>query len=40
MRRGLEAEGGEEAEVGGVEVGACRLEVVVLFVREGDIAEP
>lgn len=36
---GLEAEGGEEAEVGGIEVGAFRFEVVVLFVRERDAAE-
>lgn len=32
MLEGLEAESGKEAEVGGVEVGACRFEVMVFFV--------
>ncbi len=39
MFEGLEAEGGEEAEVGGIEVGACRFEVVVFLVGERDVSK-
>lgn len=39
MLGGLKAESGEEAEVGGIKVGACRFEVVVLFVRKRDVSE-